>query len=201
MKNKAGIIKIFKLWSFPNPLGNQNGSIMMITLMILAIITMIGLMSSDMAVTENIIIRNQAIYKQNVNMVDAALMEGLQMVMQWAHSDSAIKITNPPTLVWVNDKDSTFAATTTGWYAVNSSAAILNAANSIAITTPQTLIDRGEQAMGYLRIAFVGWDKFGTSLTLPSKGVWKGRLLAEYRSPTYGIMRMEIGVGKIVTSL
>lgn len=201
MKKTTGVNKIVDFSVFLNPLRNQNGSIMMITLMILVIITVIGLMSSDTIVTENAIIRNQAIYKQNVNMVDAALMEGLQMVTQWAHSDPAIKVTDPPSLVWVNDNASTLATTTTAWYAVNSSTAVLTAANSIAINTPQTLIDRGEQAMGLLRIAFVGWDKAGTSLVLPSKAVWKGRLLAEYVSPTYGVMRMEIGVGKTVVSL
>jgi len=199
IKNKSNLKNRFKLCSVFQPLRNQDGSIIAITLMILVTITIIGLMSSDTVVSEKYIIRNQAIYKQNLNMVDAVLMEHFQRVMQWADTDPAIKDTNGSTLVWVNDMTATWAVTTTAWYAIMPSDAILNTANSIAVNTPQNLIDRGEQ--NNLRVAFVGWDKSGSSLTLPSRSTWKGRLIAEYVSPNNGIMRMEIGIRKMVTSL
>ncbi len=197
--NLINLRKILELDAICKPFRNEDGSILVITLMVLVTITIIGLMSSDSVVTEKFIIRNQAIYKQNLNMVDAVLMESLQRIIQWPSNDMDIKnpITSP--LPWINDKDASFAVTTTNWYAINSGVAVLNAANSMAINTPQNLVDRGE--VNTLRVAFVGWDKFLSSLTLPSKGVWKGRLLAEYVSRNYGIMRMEIGIRKTVTSL
>ena len=198
-----------------NPIMNQNGSLILIAMMVLVIMTVIGLMSSRTVVTENYIIRNQGIYKQNVNMVESALMEGLQRFMQLAPDDQDIVDVNGSGLAWVNNMDDTWAAV--DWYAQNSSALILNAGNSMDFTVitadrsaiAQDLTNRGEAATGNLRVAFVGWD----IVTVPGGGseslgvgsndpVWReGRIIGEYASRTaggadhgYGMLRMEIGV-------
>lgn len=189
------------------PLRNQEGSIIIIALMVLVVMTVIGLMSSRTVVTENFIIRNQGIYKQNVNMVEAAIMEGLQRFMQLAPDDQDIVDVDASGLAWVNNMKDAWAATE--WYTQDTSDRILDAGNSLDINTAQTLADRGEAAAGNLRTAFVGWD----IVALPGGGseslgvgsndpVWRvGRLIGEYVSRTgggadhgYGMLRMEIGI-------
>lgn len=189
------------------PRSNQEGSIIIIALMALVIMTVIGLISSQTVVTENFIIRNQGIYKQNINMVEAALMEGLQLFMEIEADNPDIVDVNTSGLAWINNMGNAWAAT--DWYARDSSDRILDAGNSLAVNTPQPLADRGEAGSGNLRYAFVGWG----IVTLPGGGseslavgsndpVWRqGRLISEYVSRTgggadhgYGLLRMEIGV-------
>jgi hypothetical protein len=189
-----------------NPLANQDGSIIIIALMVLVIMTVIGLMSSDTVVVENFIIRNQAIYKQNMNMVDAAMMEAFQRFMQIPPDSPNIVDVDGSALPWVNDMHDAWAAV--NWYTINSSARLLDATNSLAINTAANLADRGENAAGNLRAAFVGWE----TVPLPEGGseslgvgsnepVWRaGRILSEYVSlgggadHGYGMLRMEIGL-------
>jgi hypothetical protein len=184
---------------------NQEGSVIFIALMVLVIMTVVGLMMSQTVVTENFIVRNQGIYKQNIYMTEAALMEGLQRFMQLNADDDDIVDVNNSTLAWINSTHTTdFSTDGTGlWYMPDSSTRILDAGNSLPITTSQTLGDRGEAASGNLRTGFVGW----LPVTMPGGGseslavgankpVWRqGRLLAEYVSNAGGgMMRMEIGV-------
>lgn len=190
-----------------NPVNNQDGSIILVAMMVLVIMTVIGLMSSSTVVTENFIIRNEAIHRQNMNMVEAAMMEQLQQFMQLQPNNPNIVDVNTSGLAWINNIKDAWAANT--WYAGDSSARILDVANSIDINTSQNLADRGEAAAGNLRAAFVGWDIVqlpeGGSESLgvgANKAVWRrGRLLAEYVSRNaggedhgYGMLRMEIGV-------
>ena len=66
------------------PIANQNGSVMVLALMIMAIMMVIGITSSETAITENFIIRNVGIHRENVNLVESALMRGPAEV----HADS-----------------------------------------------------------------------------------------------------------------
>ena len=194
------------------PVNNQDGSVILFALMALVIMTVIGLISSDTAVKENFILRNQGIYKQNVNMVEAAIMEGLQQLMQ-------IPFDNPnlinATGGWLNNK-TTFPDA--AWFAPDSSARVLSPATSLDITTPQALNLRGEAVGGNLLVSFVGWEV----VTLPGGGgseslvtgasqpavIRKGRILGEYISQDagganngFGMLRMEIGVERKVATL
>lgn len=189
-----------------NPVSNQNGSIILIAMMVLVIMTVIGLMSSQTVVTENLIIRNQGIYKKNVNMVEAAIMESLQRFMQLDPDDQDMVNVNASSYAWVNNMNDAWAAV--DWYTPDTSALILNAGNSMAIATPADLVLREEAATGNLRTAFVGWDV----VALPGGGseslgigsndpVWReGRIIGEYASRAggadhgFGMLRMEIGV-------
>lgn len=194
---------------------NQDGSVIIVALMALVIMTVIGLMSSDMVVTENFIIRNQGIYKQNVNMLEAAIMEGLQQFMQMPVDDPNLMDVNGSTTDFINNINSNWASTT--WYVPDSSARVLAPATSLNITTPQSLEDRGEAGGGNLLVSFVGWE----IVTLPGGGseslvsgaaqqavIKKGRILGEYISQDagganngFGLLRMEIGVLRKVNSM
>lgn len=206
VKKQAGIKKILNLHAMNRSLKNQDGSIMMITLMILATITIIGLISSDTAVTEKFIIRNHGIYKQNLNIVESAMMEGLQLFMQRPSDDQ--DIIDVSTSPLVNDINGTFATTT--WYASNPSGQLLNTTNTSTIKLlpitllPENITDRGETTNTNLRTAFAGWEnvkyKKGGSESLgigSGQPIWRqGRLMSEYVSTNnrFGTLRMEIGV-------
>jgi Tfp pilus assembly protein PilX len=210
MIKQINIRTIFKLRAIHtparNPANNQDGSVIIIALMVLAIMTIISLMLSGSVVTENFIIRNQGIYKQNVNMTEAAMMEGFQRFMQIRPDSNNIVDVDNSGLVWVNNMHDGWAST--DWYALNSSTPILDDTNSLEIDSAQNLADRGEAATGNLRCAFVGWQTValpgGGSESLgigSNKPVWReGRFLSEYISRSggayhgYGMLRMEIGV-------
>lgn len=187
-------------------IGNQKGSVMVLALMIMAVMMVIVIASSDTLVTENYIIRNAGIHKENVNLVESALMEGLQLFMQIDDSDPNNFDTNIPN-DWINDRGT--AWTTATWYNSTDVQTLLNLNNSFAANA-DTLTTRGEAANGgVLRYAVVGWAPvtFGTggseSLVVSGKPVWhSGRILGEYASADAGLLndngngrlRMELGV-------
>lgn len=202
MINQSDMIKNLIKNPILKPIRNQNGSMIVIALMILVTITIIGLVSSDSVVTEQFILRNQGIYKQNVNMVEGVIMEGLQFFMQRPPDDQNIIDIAGSNII--NDIKSPLATNT--WYAIDPPARILTAGiNLIPIAVvPQTLTDRGENLANNLTAAFVGWNIVnlpgGGSESLGvgvNKPIWRqGRLMAEYLSTNnrYGVLRMEIGV-------
>ena len=199
---------------------NQDGSIIIIALMVLVIMTVIGMISSDTVVTENFILRNQGIYKQNVNMVEAAIMESLQQFMQIPFDDTDLANVNDNNSDWYNDIDSIWA--TTDWYATNSSTRVLSPATSLDINSSQILAARGENAAGNLLVSFVGWDVStyntgegpgaigGSESLVVGPGnvvIKKGRILGEYISQDaggtnngFGMLRMEIGVMRKIST-
>ena len=190
---------------------NEDGSVIIIALLILAVMTVIGLMSADITVTENYIIRNQGIYRQNVNLVEAAVMEGLQELIQVDANDPANLDPNTDPNDWINSDD---AAWTSGsWYDPDFSGMLLNANNSVVPDMIQddaagniTILEtRGEDDLGNLRIAVVGWEAApGASLSATQPVRRAGRIIAEYASLDaggnnngYGMLRMEIGVERV----
>ena len=195
-------------------LNNQNGSMILIALMALVIMTVIGLISSNTVVTENFIIRNQGIYKINVNMVEAAIMEGYQEFMQLPVNDPALVDVDSVANDYINDITDTWAAT--DWYRPDDSAQVLVPATALDITTPQALIDRGEAGGGSLLVSFVGWEIVtytgggSDSLVTGSSTmtVKEGRILGEYASRDagnadngFGMLRMEIGVRRWIGNI
>ena len=189
---------------------NQEGSIIVIALMVLAIMTVIGLMSADTTITENFIIRNAGIHKQNVSLVEATVMEGLQDRIQIDATDP--DNLSPDTVAndWINSDDT--AWTTGDWYDEDS-ATQLNANNSVVPnlvsnnnTNSMSMLNiRGEEGASNLRVAVVGWDSAPGASLKGTKATRKaGRVLAEYISTDgggndngFGMLRMEIGVERV----
>jgi len=173
-----------------------------LAMMVLLIMTIIGLVSSQSVVTENYIIRNQAIHKQNINMVESALMVGLQQFMQIPDDDPVNFDINNPADTWLNNIRDTWAAT--DWYTENNMASILDGTNSAPV--PDTQIQTIREEAGNIRTSIVGWETVtlasggGESLRVSSprqSSVWRqGKILAEYVSDhtQYGRLRMEIGI-------
>ncbi len=203
------MVQLKNKMSFPEkvaaaPPRDQNGSIMIITLMILAIMTVVSLMSSDTVITENFIVRNIGIYKQNVNLVEAATQEGLQELMQLTDDPTNFDV-NASASDWLNDKDA--AWTQAPWY--NTAGRLLDANNSRAAADLPLVNNRGENGNGNLRYAFVGWSPVANaSIVVSGPGTQtvrrEGRILAEYVSLDggndngFGRLRMEIGIQRQV---
>ena len=70
-----------KTVSLPGLIDNQNGSVMIIALMIMAVMIILAVASTDTVITENAIVRNVGIHRENVSLVESALMLGLQEFM------------------------------------------------------------------------------------------------------------------------
>lgn len=199
-------------------LGNQGGSVTVMVLMILAIMTVIGIVSSDTVVTENFIVRNVGIRKQNVGLVQSALMQGLQRFMQ-------LNTANPNNFafanVWINDRTITTSGApeeliNTIWYENNFTQPCLDVTNSLdannvyMVDTMPLLTTRGENGNANLRYAVVGWQPVNlgptsgtTSVTVGTNNpTWReGRIIAEYVSMDgtgndngFGLIRQELGV-------
>ncbi len=190
-----------------NPIDNQNGSVLVLTLMIMVIMAIIGISSTDTVVTENFIMRNVGIHRENVNLVESVLMEGLQTFMQIDDSNAANFDPGTSNIDWINDRND--AWTTVAWYNRNDVSTQLNNNNSNnTAANLNTLNNRGEAANNVLRYALVGWAPvtFGqggsSSLVVTSGAVWHaGRVLGEYVSADAGgndngngFLRMELGV-------
>ena len=190
-----------------HPLDNQNGSVIVMTLMVLAIMTVIGIVTSNTVVTENFIIRNVGIHKQNASLADSALMRGLQEFMQIDNSDP----TNfhPAGSVWINDRTRNNPGDpeeliNTIWYETNFTQRCLAANNSLAANTLPLLTTRGENLNDNLRYAVVGWEPVsGMSIKINSgKPIMRqGRIIAEYvsadaggNSNGFGLIRQEMGI-------
>jgi hypothetical protein len=191
------------------PLANQDGSVIVLVLMVLVIMTVIGLVSSDTLVTENFIVRNEGIHKQNVSLVESALIQGLQEYMQIDDSDPANFDPDASSTDWINDRNNTASSDNeylinTIWYQTTFTQRCLNANNSrvsSSLSMP-LLTERGENGNGNLRYAMVGWQVVpGESVKL-GKPIWRqGRILAEYVSADaggkdngFGMLREEMGI-------
>ena len=197
----------------PFPMANQNGSVMVLALMIMAVMMVIVIASSDTVVTENYIIRNVGIHKENVNLVESALMMGLQRFMQIPDNDPDNFDPDISNTDWINNRND--AGTTGAWYNRGDVSTMLNANNSIngnedgfGNNVIATLATRGEAANGGLRCAVVGWEPVvyatggSSSLVVGAGAIWHaGRIIGEYVSVDgggadngNGMLRMELGL-------
>jgi len=190
----------------PGPIANQSGSVMVLALMIMAVMMVIAIASSDTVVTENYIIRNVGIHKENLNLAESALMEGLQRFMQIPDNNPDNFEPDISNTDWINNR--TDAWTTGAWYNRGDVSTMLNANNSLETNVLATLATRGEAANGGLRYAVVGWAPWtfatggSSSLVVGAGAIWHtGRVLGEYVSTDAGgadngngMLRMELGL-------
>jgi len=199
-------------------LNNQNGSVIVLVLLVLAAMTVLCIVSSDALVTENFIVRNMGIHQQNISLADSSLMQGLQEFMQISDADANNFSPTGPNAVWINDASNTSPVAgdpeefiNTIWYETVFTQRCLNATNSRDANTLPLLTIRGESANGNLRYAVVGFGPVdlgaggSESLVVGSGAVWRqGRIISEYVSADAvgndngnGMLRMEIGVKRM----
>jgi hypothetical protein len=63
------------------PMNNQNGSMILVALILLLMMSIIAFSSSRTAVTESFILRNTAIHQQNISLVESAALELAEQVL------------------------------------------------------------------------------------------------------------------------
>ncbi|THB79854.1 MAG: hypothetical protein D3926_09975 [Desulfobacteraceae bacterium] len=203
---------------FALPVKNENGSVIVFALLLLAAMTVVGLMSSDRSITENLINRNVAMDLQNVRLSESGLMEGVQWILQSNDPASGFNMAD----AMLVDPDTTFAGInddeaweTSGqqdqWYDENNNNQVLTNANAFAPNmienagagTFQLLNIRGEEFIGLpatkrYRITMIGWDPAPfASLKATGSSRFIGKILSEYASDNYGFKRMEAGVERV----
>lgn len=197
----------------------QDGSIILIVLMLLTLMSVVGISSTNTTVTENLIVRNSAIRKQNLHMVDAVAMEAYQIVMDAAAYDNPydpdeffslqddLYNADISNLDWFHDiKTWESDGNQAKWYDTAAWGRILTAANSEApqsILNMDVLTDRGEPtnaANSPIRYAFAGWETVpggGESIGVNKPGsevIEIGHIFVEYVSARFGIMRLVVGL-------
>ncbi|MBA2880641.1 hypothetical protein HNR65_000959 [Desulfosalsimonas propionicica] len=183
--------------------GDEDGSIIVVVLLILAMMTIVGVMSANTTIMEYHIVRNMGIYKQNANLVESAVMEGLQEFMHIDASDPENLDPDADPNDWIDSDEDDWDA----WYD-STTGAQLHGNNSIAASYDAgsaILNSRGEAGNGNLRVAVVGWEAApGASLSATDPVRRAGIILSEYVSfdgsgndNGFGILRMEIGVERV----
>ena len=191
---------------------SQSGSIIVIVLMVLVLMSIIGIASTNTTVNESYIVRNTAIRKQNLHMADAAIAELVQVVIDAGLVDNPDgldmnDIRDPTVLPWVNDKDVWVSSgNRDAWYDPDTVGQILDTTNS---AVPESIIngditvvnDRGEwdgdPDHSPIRYGLIGWTSVGGyNLDLTSSQPYRmaSTALTEYVSDTYGVIRLAVGV-------
>jgi len=171
-------------------LRNEKGSVIVIALIILAIMTIAGISATNNSVTESYIIRNTALYQQNLQLAELAASEGLRWILNQTNA-GLLDPTRPndwlnPEDTWDDDPDDVVLDGT--------NSAIPLAVTNDAITT---INDRGEKALNPLRYYFVGWNVVPNNSMKIGQPIWRqGKIVAIYNSAKYGQSRIEVGVKK-----
>ena len=211
MKNLFSII--VKNAGIYNTVGNQNGSVIVIALIVLVLMSIIGVSSTDTSVTESLIVRNTTLRKQNVQMVDAAVAETAQIVLDAGYIDpnnantylTENEIMDATAFAWINDKDQWETdGNLAAWYNPDFVGRVLVLNTDPGVTdsncmVPQstfTVTKRGE-APDSIRCTLVGWE-FKGSGNIDVSGnqpvLRTANILTEYISADYGIIRLMAGV-------
>jgi hypothetical protein len=196
-------------------LANEDGAVIFVVLMVLVTLTVIAIVSSDSQITENLIVRNLAIRKQNVYLLDSALMRGYQEFMQIpadvVNATANFAPNAGPNALWINNINndppgvgSPEEFINTIWYEDIFTRRCLFPGNSRVENTVPLLTTRGENGNNGLRYAIVGWRNLpmASNSQKPNQPLWYGgRLIAEYVSVDaggnangFGILRQEMGL-------
>jgi len=81
---------------------DEKGSAIVFALMILLVVTIVGLSSSQMTTTEFQIVRNEGVHKQNLYLAEGAAQEAIQRIWNISRSDPDQLLKRSP--AWLNDE-------------------------------------------------------------------------------------------------
>ena len=87
-----------------NVVNNQNGSTIVIAMLVLAVLTILGISSINTSTIELQIVRNERIYQQNFYMAEAAALEGLELLESATESELDDK--TYVSFIWLKKVDS-----------------------------------------------------------------------------------------------
>jgi type IV pilus assembly protein PilX len=92
---------------------NEEGSAIVVAVMILMVVTIIGVSSTNTTTVELQIVRNDGIYKQNLYLAEAAAQEGIQQIWNLSRTDAFQMERKAP--AWLNDINDIDMADTGNW--------------------------------------------------------------------------------------
>ncbi len=202
------------------PMGSQKGSVILIVLMLLVLMSIIGISSTNITVTESFIVRNTGIRKQNIHLVDAAASEFVQILLDAGLDDTAsleifeINPQMPNHMPWINDTAIWFdSGNLAKWYNPDTVGRVLDTTNSavpasisnemLGLNYIELIDNRGEwdgdPDNSPIRSAMVGWNfklSGGGNLNLAAGQpvLRTADILTEYVSENNGIIRLSMGV-------
>ncbi len=177
---------------------NEKGSTMLVALFLLALLTVGSVTATNMSLTESYIVRNTGIALQNEEMAEAAAGEAVRWILDqsnpallvpgggisWIQSDLTFN-QNPDQMVLTNANS-----------AIPTQTAVVNG-NSTPTAAAAIIAQRGETAANPLRYYFVGWQTApGNSLKVTSPRWRSGKVVAIYKSATYGSVTIAMGIRK-----
>ncbi len=164
---------------------DESGSVIVLVLMILALISMVGIASMDSGINESMMTRNDNLYRQNLHLAEAAALEGLQNIMMLPPREIDPTTT---TQNWINNTqnwDGGDELDLNNWAEPDSS---LNGDLDLMVL-------RNEQNSKILRYAFTGWTITRGSSLKTTQPVWRsGTIYGVYDSSSYGYVEVEIGI-------
>lgn len=174
-----------------NSIKGQEGSVILIVIILLALLTVGGISATNLSVTESFITRNNAIHKQNLQLAELSAMEGLRRIM--SENNPAELLPGTTSQAWIHNRKT--------WNSCPTVAAAANSAvpNSVTGNDIDIISQRGEpitSADSPMRYYFVGWSPSPlNSLTMTGGASWRtGKVIGVYNSDQYGFEAVELGV-------
>jgi len=82
-------------------LNNQQGSALIITLIVMAVLTLVGLSAINTATVENKIVRNERIYQENFYLAESSVSEAAQKIEKETNSDNLVP--RHSVWIWIHD--------------------------------------------------------------------------------------------------
>lgn len=189
-----------------NIIKNADGSVIVVALLVLLLMSIIGLSATSTSVSESFIIRNAGIYRQNLNLAEAAVLEVTQHALFQVTDPSAQLAVDSPIRAdyMVSVAEWNASGKNDDWYDTTSFGRVLDGAANVfpqyrvpTFINDTTLITGVRTETGNpLRVALVGWAPAGGSIKLfASQSIrLQGRVMAEYASEDYGVTRLEMGI-------
>lgn len=87
----------------PNAVTNEEGSVLLLTLALLVLLTIAGLALLSTTDTDLQITQNDRCYKQNLTRAESAVMEAAQIMAYYESTASKLKPTETGVLEWIED--------------------------------------------------------------------------------------------------
>ncbi|BCS97155.1 hypothetical protein DSLASN_27870 [Desulfoluna limicola] len=89
----------------PHPINNEEGSVILLTLALLILLTIAGLALLSTTDTDLQITQNDRCFKQNLTRAESAVMEAAQIMAYYESTASRLKPTETNVLTWIEDSD------------------------------------------------------------------------------------------------
>ena len=184
-------------------LSSQEGSVIVLALLILVALTLGGITSTQRSSTEAFIVRNTAIYKQNLQLAETAAMEAIGELLRmedlaedWIHNKE----------VWDDNPDNADGSDDDSYPLTDANSRIPVSVEEgmLAVLEQRGEVQRdagGNVTDSSLRHYVVGWehpsqlDGFARSIVSKPGTQWvQGRAIGRYASNRFGIKTVEVGV-------